>query len=67
MYGECMNTYNRGNGCNTVVGEIEKLSPEGQLKLIRRGRDVFNKNKQAQLEMLATMINGGLIHKQDLC
>ena len=66
MCGECMNISNKGNGCNTIAGEIENLSDEGKLKLIRRGRDTFNKNKEAQLQMLATMITGGLIHKDDL-
>lgn len=66
MCSECLNTRNKGNGCNTIIGKIENLSEEGKLKLIRRGRDTFNKNKAAQLQMLATMITGGLIHKDDL-
>ena len=66
MCGECLNISNRGNGCNTIVGQIESLSEEGQLKLIRRGRDTFNKNKEIQLQMLSFMITGGLIHKDDL-
>lgn len=66
MCSECLNTQNKGNGCNILIGQIENLSEEGKLKLIRRGRDTFNKNKAAQLQMLATMITGGLIHKDDL-
>lgn len=66
MFEECMNISNKGNGCNTIVGEIEQLSEEGKLKLIRRGRDTFNKNKEIQLQMLSFMITGGLIHKDDL-
>lgn len=64
---KCLQTENKGNGCSKVIGEIEQLSEDGQVKLARRGRDLFNKNKQARLEMLATMITGGLIHKDDLC
>ena len=66
MCSECLNTRNKGNGCNILIGQIENLSEEGKLKLIRRGRDTFNKNKAAQLQMLETMITGGLIHKDDL-
>lgn len=66
MCNDCLNIENRGNGCNNIVGEIESLSEEGQLKLIRRGRDTFNKNKEARLQMLSLMITGGLIHKDDL-
>ncbi len=66
MCENCLNIENRGNGCNIIVGEIENLSEEGQLKLVRRGRDTFNKNREARLQMLSIMISGGLIHKDDL-
>lgn len=66
MCNDCLHIENKGNGCNTIVGEIEQLSEEGKLKLIRRGRDTFNKNKEIQLQMLSFMITGGLIHKDDL-
>jgi hypothetical protein len=66
MCDDCLHIENKSNGCNTVIGQIENLSEEGQLKLIRRGRDTFNKNKEAQLQMLSFMITGGLIHKDDL-
>ena len=65
MYDECMQTHNKGNGC--IIEEIKNLTEEKRLKLIRRGRDVFNKNKEIQVQMVALMINGGLIHKDDLC
>lgn len=66
MYDECTQTRNKGNGCN-IIEEIKNLSEEKQRKLIRRGRDVFNKNKEVQMKMVAYMITGGLIHKNDLC
>lgn len=66
MCGECMNISNRGNGCNVIVGKIENLSEEGQLKLIRRGRDTFNKNKEARMQMISFMISGGLVNIDDL-
>ncbi len=66
MYDECMHTHNKGNGC-IIIEEIKNLTEEKRLKLIRRGRDVFNKNKEIQVQMVALMINGGLIHKDDLC
>ena len=61
-----MHTHNKGNGC-IIIEEIKNLTEEKRLKLIRRGRDVFNKNKEIQVQMVALMINGGLIHKDDLC
>ncbi len=67
MYDECMHTHNKGNGCIIIIEEIKNLTEEKRLKLIRRGRDVFNKNKEIQVQMVALMINGGLIHKDDLC
>lgn len=47
--------------------EIALLSPEGRKKLERRGREAYNKLDTLRMLMVAYMINGGLIHKEDLC
>ena len=57
---------NKENNYNIIINQIKNLSEKDKLKLVRRGRDTFNKNKTAQLQILATMITDGLIHKDDL-
>jgi len=50
-----------------VIENIKGLSDEGRKKIIRRARDTFNKNREAQLEMTANMIIGNRIRIDDLC
>lgn len=51
-------------GCNTHIlkRSITNLSEEQKQVLVRRARDTFNKNKEVQLEIVAAMIMGGLVH-----
>ena len=45
---------------------IMKYSEETRQRLVRRARDVFNKNKDIQLDIVAHMITGGLIRTDNL-
>lgn len=58
---------NEDNVINAIIAEINQLSEEGRKKLERRARDKFNKNRKIRMNMVSTMILGGLIHKDDLC
>jgi len=51
-------------GCNTHLLKrgITNLPEEQKQVLVRRARDTFNKNKEVQLEIVAAMIMGGLVH-----
>lgn len=55
-----------GNKIHTIKKEISSLSPEGKKKATRRARDLFNKDEDIQLEMMATMIHGGQLMIEDL-
>lgn len=46
--------------------DIIKYSEETRQRLIRRARDVFNKNRDVQLDIVAHMICGGLIRTDNL-
>ena len=58
---------NNNGSFEMVIKNIKGLSEEGRKKVIRRARDTFNKNVDAQLEMTANMIIGNFIRIDDLC
>lgn len=46
--------------------DVMRYSEATRQRLARRARDVFNKNKDVQLEMVAQMILGGLVRIDNL-